>query len=590
MKRTYGGVFAFALAFTASQAPAQKLIDLANTAADAEIIGLTSLNKTGHALAAGDVNGDGLADLAIGAPGVDEEVRPQDGRVYVLFGASTFPGVLNLGTASADLEIEGRQPRGGLGTAVAIADINGDGLGDIIAGGPGTDANAGGGAGAVWVFLGRNDFPRVMTVLEADMIITGEAALNGLGETIGSGDINHDGISDILLGVPLANPPNRPGGGKAYVIYGKPVLPATLDLAVQPADLVVWGAASTQFIANAVTAGDVNLDGRDDLIIGDFKADPVGGVDAGRTFIIFGSDTLKALIDFAIQEPHVTISGSARQDHLGFAVRTGDVNGDGGDDVIIGVRRANDGTATNVGKVHVFSGTEFWPKEIDLSLSAADLTIVGGAGSVNFGYALAVGNFNADASADLIVSAPFASPEGRSLAGSAFAILGSPSFIEQSLLRADSSHAIVWGAAPAHTLGNAVAAGDLDGDGLDELIVAAEDAAPSGRVYVFSGKLITRIAEAPDQPFAPNDFRLQQNYPNPFNPTTTIQFYLPHSGHVTLKVYNTRGQEIATLLSRNLTGGAHKVIWNAGGAASGVYFYRLQAGDFVQTKKLAMIR
>lgn len=88
----------------------------------------------------------------------------------------------------------------------------------------------------------------------------------------------------------------------------------------------------------------------------------------------------------------------------------------------------------------------------------------------------------------------------------------------------------------------------------------------------------------------PSSMELEQNYPNPFNPTTTIEFALPKSGEVSLKIYNSIGQEVATLVDEEMTPGTYNTIWDATGMASGVYFYRLQASEFVQTKKLLLLR
>jgi hypothetical protein len=88
----------------------------------------------------------------------------------------------------------------------------------------------------------------------------------------------------------------------------------------------------------------------------------------------------------------------------------------------------------------------------------------------------------------------------------------------------------------------------------------------------------------------PSAFALHQNFPNPFNPSTSIEFALPKSGFVTLKIYNTLGEEVATLVSEKLPAGKHQRVWEAKGLASGVYVYRLQAGDFEQTRKLILLR
>ena len=88
----------------------------------------------------------------------------------------------------------------------------------------------------------------------------------------------------------------------------------------------------------------------------------------------------------------------------------------------------------------------------------------------------------------------------------------------------------------------------------------------------------------------PNQYSLEQNYPNPFNPTTTIEFKLPETSHVTLKVYDILGREVASLVNEVKTSGNYKVYFNASNLASGVYFYRIEAGKFIATKKLLLLK
>jgi hypothetical protein len=94
----------------------------------------------------------------------------------------------------------------------------------------------------------------------------------------------------------------------------------------------------------------------------------------------------------------------------------------------------------------------------------------------------------------------------------------------------------------------------------------------------------------PVQAYHPTAFSLSQNYPNPFNPTTTIRYALPRRSHVTLAVYNTLGQLVARLVNGDIEAGSHEVTFDAKGLASGVYFYCIQAGDFVQSKKLLLLK
>ncbi|MDL1893779.1 T9SS type A sorting domain-containing protein, partial [Sphingobacteriales bacterium CHB3] len=86
------------------------------------------------------------------------------------------------------------------------------------------------------------------------------------------------------------------------------------------------------------------------------------------------------------------------------------------------------------------------------------------------------------------------------------------------------------------------------------------------------------------------EFSLAQNYPNPFNATTHIRYSIQASGFTLLKVYDVLGREVATLVKEVKAPGTYNVTWNADGMASGVYFYRLQAGEFTQTKRLMLLR
>jgi hypothetical protein len=141
----------------------------------------------------------------------------------------------------------------------------------------------------------------------------------------------------------------------------------------------------------------------------------------------------------------------------------------------------------------------------------------------------------------------------------------------------------------------------------DSVYVFNDDSAVGGQLYYYSvlsvdalggrsGMTNMTMHETPtdvDETTSgsiPCRFTLEQNFPNPFNPSTTIRFALPKSGHVELKVYNTLGQVVATLVNEEKVAGTYAAEWNVGSVASGVYYYRLQAGEFTQTKKLILLR
>ena len=119
-------------------------------------------------------------------------------------------------------------------------------------------------------------------------------------------------------------------------------------------------------------------------------------------------------------------------------------------------------------------------------------------------------------------------------------------------------------------------------------IILKHNADGSPDSIVVSGKgLLTAIQ---DVTLIPTEYELSQNYPNPFNPSTTISFSLPSRSFVSLKLFDVLGREVATIISEEMSAGIYTRQWNATGMPSGVYFYRLQAGSFIDTKKLVLLR
>ena len=110
----------------------------------------------------------------------------------------------------------------------------------------------------------------------------------------------------------------------------------------------------------------------------------------------------------------------------------------------------------------------------------------------------------------------------------------------------------------------------------------------SGLILYTSNGTVTGVNNRDS--FAPKKFRLNQNYPNPFNPSTTIEFTIPRSAYVSLKVFNLIGEEVATLVAKELSVGTHEIQWDTREQSSGVYLYRLEAAGFTETKKLVILR
>jgi hypothetical protein len=118
----------------------------------------------------------------------------------------------------------------------------------------------------------------------------------------------------------------------------------------------------------------------------------------------------------------------------------------------------------------------------------------------------------------------------------------------------------------------------------------ADDMGGSYGTGVWKRPLSEMITSVPPAVQLPREFVLEQNYPNPFNPSSVIRFALPHASFVTLTVYNTLGQQVGQLVNEQQQAGYHDVVFRGDGLASGVYFYRIQAGDFIASKKLLFLK
>ena len=224
---------------------------------------------------AGDVNGDGLADLVVSAAS----------SAYVVFGKRSADPV-GLGTLGAGgFRVSGLSPATGAGAPVAGAgDVNGDGLADVIIGDIGVSRDGFGNAGAAYVVFGKSS----STAVDVATLGSGGYAIDGApssafaGTSVaGTGDVNADGRADIIVGAPYANGPDGQMSGAAYVVFGKSS-PAAIDLgALGSAGFVGHGPVPFDTLGASVAgAGDVNGDGHPDVIVGAAGAD--------EAFVVYG--------------------------------------------------------------------------------------------------------------------------------------------------------------------------------------------------------------------------------------------------------------------------------------------------------------
>lgn len=463
-----------------------------------KINGAIAGGSSGYSVAnAGDVNGDGVDDMLIGAPYANSNA----GISYVIFGQKNVFGNINLTglNASTGFSILGDIANTYSGYSVAGAgDVNGDGISDFLIGAPnqvnsdrnnaqntGNPSN-GATSGAVYLIYGSDsDFSdRHLSILSSSQGFAMMSSKQGVGYSISAaGDVNKDGYADIIIG---SGTYGCGWTGSAYLLFGKSGNSnLNLDNLKSSSGFTITAEKCNGLAVS--NSGDVNGDGYPDLLIGNSFG---GNAWAGNSYIIFGrsSGFSDIYLPSITASQGVIISGINSNDYSGFSIgAAGDINKDGFADIIVGAYGTNyyGGTA-----YIVFGGTNLTNINL-LSLSTSAGFYIKDASTNDYnGYSVSgIGDINGDGIDDVITGAYGAG----SNAGTSYVIYGKKNSVSNILTSSlgSSQGFSIKGATSGDQSGYSVSGGgDFNGDGIKDIVIGAPGAASAaGAVYVLFGAI-----------------------------------------------------------------------------------------------------
>jgi hypothetical protein len=487
------GVLLIGLCQSAATAP-RRVIDLAGVLSDGVRIDEVDSGDDPTFAIGCDVNGDGLQDLVVTAETADgvNNTRPSAGEAYVLYGKlGAWPAVLDFGV-DTDVRVIGEEALDTL-VGCGCGDVNDDGYDDLLLGAYQADSvgNARSRAGQVHIVFGGPNLPSLIDLaVDPGVVLFGATAEGILGLRIRSGDVNGDGIADVVVNAQNAH--DKTGtvfqSGRAYISFGRTVWPGTIDL-LTDADVVIYGDANDSL---AFDLWVVNLDGDayDDVLatvlLGDGPNDERSN--AGEVHVFYGRAAWPLEIDLAVELPDSVFYGADVDDGLtqGQNLSHGDPDGDGTLDLLFGTFKADgpDNTASQTGELKLYRVSGSLPTTIDLR-DVYETVIWGAEAGDKFAGLGRVADVNGDGVDDLYFSAHEADgpSNGRNRAGEVAVFYGRTPFPPELSLADGEEDLLIYGGLVDDNL-QAYSHQDINGDGIDEFVIHTGTLAPAQTVWI----------------------------------------------------------------------------------------------------------
>jgi len=495
----------------------------------------------------GDYNNDGNADYAItplmGASGPGQN-RTDSGEVIIIGGTGTIGGMINMQNPPAGqpiLRIYGGSAFDYAGTELASGDVTGDGITDLIVGAMGTDPYGRDRAGTTYIIPGGANFNGgIVDLLNPPSWITvihGDNATDRFGLWVATGDVDGDGIKDVLSGAPGGDGPNNSNSnkGEVVVIFGSASLPSTIDLRNPPGGVqisTVYGLGNNDAVGTTLWSGDLDGDGIEDLAaaaamnragaantgIAYSGGDGPGNSrrNCGDTYVVWGRANWPTSIDLNSPDPFTsanltTIYGADGGDVLGEELKGGDFDGDGIVDLALGALTGDgENNCCNwAGEaLVVYGGPWMRGQTLDARFFPANTCrIYGASASLIAADSISATDVNGDGFADFGVGSPYQDavrPSGTATrAGQVDVIFGGPvrwpSQMRIGSLPQGISYRSVIGADAYDLTSYSMEAGDFDNDGFGDVFPNAmrgdgfnNGVTNAGEVNIVSGHMLAR--------------------------------------------------------------------------------------------------